>query len=288
MILNFKAFEKLGYNEDVAKLAEYVWREYKNGNYAIDLSEYSKENLPFFINKLWIETISVKNGTTMTADYDDERYRKTKDFVIIINKFYKPNLPTLEHELKHMYDYLVRGGKYANLKDANNLRPLLTISSDDDIVMKLLYIIYISEMTEIEAFYQGDISTYRNHKSRFKNLKSFIKGSRVNYNLKKLNEYDLDEIFSKLDRNDKIAIINIYNNVDYKLLDYDGLRLKYEKYKKDILNYFKKKPTYSDEQIDRFFNKIKKEVEIKKKVYRKYIERLWSYFNYPKINPGER
>lgn len=281
MILNFKAFEKLGYNEDVAKLAEYVWREYKKGNYAIDLSEYSKENLPFFINKLWIETINIENGTPMTADYDDELYRKTKDFVIIINKFYKPNIICLEHELKHMYDYLIRGGRYVNLKDANNLRPLLTISSDDEVVIKLLYIIYISEMTEIEAFYQGDIRSYRNNKGRFKNLKSFIKASRTNYNFKKLNEYDLDEIFSKLDRNDKIAIMNIYYNVsnNYDLLDYDGIRLKYEWYKKNILNYFKKKPTYSDEQIDRFFNNIKKQVEIKKKVYRKYIERLWSYFN---------
>lgn len=280
MILNFKAFEKLGYNEDVAKLAEYVWGEYKNGNYAIDLSEYSKENLPFFINKLEIREYNDPNcDATMSALYDDRYYRKTKNFVITINKDTEPIISVMEHELKHLYDYLMIGGRYTDLKDAKKTRPLLAITSKNDNINNFLYIIYLIQTTEIAAFYHDDIRKYKSNE--YDNFKEFLPDSKLNKALDNLCEFNINEIISNISKSDKIDIISVYYEVSnkYELLDYDGLRLKYEKYKKDILNYFKKKPTYSDEQIDRFFNKIKKEVEIKKKVYRKYIERLWSYFN---------
>lgn len=280
MILNFKTFEKLGYNEDVAKLTEYVWNEYKNGNYIIDLSNYSKENLPFFINKLELrEYNDSDDGFTMSALYDDIYYRKTRNFVITINISTEPTISVMEHELKHMYDYLITGGKYIKLKDAKKTRPLLSIISKNDNINSFLYIIYLIQTTEIAAFYHDDIRRYKSNE--YEDFKEFLPNSKLNRALNNLCEFNISEIISNISKSDKIDIMYVYYDSfgKYELLDYYGLRLKYETYKKKLLNYFTKKPKYSDEQIDRFFNNIKKDIEIKKKLYRKYIERLWSYFN---------
>jgi hypothetical protein len=59
MIKRFKIFERLGYNEEVSKLAEYVWKLYKQGEREIDLSEYTKKNMSIFVNKLFTSSVSI-------------------------------------------------------------------------------------------------------------------------------------------------------------------------------------------------------------------------------------
>jgi hypothetical protein len=56
---------------------------------------------------------------------------------------------------------------------------------------------------------------------------------------------------------------------------------KLREWKKDFINYFypNKFKMYSDEEINKFFNKFKKEIEIKKKIYLRYIGRLYAYFS---------
>jgi len=292
MIKEFKIFERLGYNDEVSKLAEYIWKLYKQGEKVIDLSEYSKDNMTIFVNKIFINEYKDKeNNTRMSVLFDNVYYKKTKNFKIKINKSSKPTIMTLEHELKHMYDFIKRGGDYLKIKDKNFIAPFNSMISEEDENLKIFFhIMYIIEMSEIEAFYHGDMRNFKENKHKYKNnIRTFIKYSRLKNNLDFLNEYNITKLLSKIDRNEKNNIINLYHKIKKekeKFMNLDGFKYKVETFKDkikeflvnmDILsdNYIE----YTNEEINLFYYQFEKEIEKKKKVYLKYIGRLFAYFN---------
>lgn len=292
MILKFKIFEKLGYNEEVSKLTDYIWKLYKQGEREIDLNEYSKKNMSIFINKLFIEDYKdKKNNARMAALYNNVYYKNTKNFKITINKISRPTIMSLEHELKHMYDFIKKGGDLFRIKDKQLLAHFGDMSVKDDYNVSIFfYIMYIIEMSEIEAYYHGDVRNFKENKKRFKNdIRKFIKYSRLQDNLNYINENNITDILSKINRKDKNDIINLYYIIKKdrkKFYNLEGFKYRFELFKEKIKEFLEDMMVlsddyidYSDNEMDKFYNKFIKEVEKKKKIYLKYIGRLYAYFN---------
>lgn len=290
MIIDFKIFERLGYNEEVSKLAEFVWTKYKEGEREIDLSEYSKNNLTIFINKLIIVEFHENSDARMSAYYDNSFYKKTKNFKITINKKFRTTLMSLEHELKHMFDFIKAGGEFLNVKDKKLLSPFNIMSSNDKFISKFFLIMYYIQITEIEAYYHSDIRNFKNNKHKFNNnIKTYIKYSRLKNILNLLTKYDLKGNLFSIQKNDKLAIMNYYyQNLDRfkKYMSLSDTKFKITTMFDNVKKFLQKIyilpddwKNYSDEEIDRFFKRFEKEIENKKGVYKKYINRLYSYFN---------
>lgn len=286
---NNSIFERLGYNEEVSKLTEYVWSLYKKGVKEIDLDEYSKKNMSIYINKLIIREYNNKDDQTMMAAlYNHQRYVKEKKFIIEINRSSKPSMMSLEHEIKHMYDFIKAECDLYKLKDKKLLGPFLDVYSTNEDVEKFLYTMYITEMNEIVAWYHADVRNFKNNRHKYKNdIRKFIKYSRLQNNLNYLNGTDINEIINNISIEDKNAIMNIYfEHIEkfekfFKLM---GIEYKYEHYKDKIKKFLKNlysnpQKQYTEKEIEAFFNRFKKEVERKKKIYLKYIGRLYSIFS---------
>lgn len=295
MIKRFKIFERLGYSEEVSKLADYVWKKYKEGQIKmllqqgqldIDLSDYTKNNMSIFINKLIIDEYRDKNsGTRMTACFGT--YPKTKNVKITINKVYKPTIMSLEHELKHFYDF-IKAGNYLYAKDQKLLGAFQSLSTTDKWIKKFIKLMYYLETLEIEAYYHSDIRNFAENKHKFKNnIKHYIKYSRLQYNLNYINDIDFKGLLFLIDKNDKEAILRLFHdtNDQYEIMfNKSGINQKYNNFKRKFLEYLRdaailNNKTYSEEKVEKFFDRLEKEVEKKKKVYLKYIDRLVSYFS---------
>lgn len=286
MIKRFQLFERLGYNEEVSKLAEYVWGLYKKGERVIDLRNYNKS---IDLNTIYIEEINDKKDKSgMSFIYNGYKYKKDKSVRIEINKFYKPQISSMEHEIKHIYDLIKRGG-FSEMKDKKKLGAF-TSMYDDEIkeINTFLYIMYITEMNEIEAYYHSDIRNYKKNQHKFKNINKFLKYSRLQKNLDYLNKNDITEILSKITDEYKGYIMDAYEKINSDSDKYSGLselEYKFIDFKEKIINYIKdnflttKDKEYTEKEINKFYNSLIKEVEKKKKVYLRYIGRLWAYFN---------
>jgi len=280
MITNFKIYEKLGYNEEVSKLADYVWDLYKQGEREIDLIEYCKKNMSVQFNTLYLEDDN-SNAVNGIMYVDRDFYNETSNNKIVINNSHKPTKSRIEHELKHIWDY-IKGVK--QLKDDEKLIYFKNININDEYVKSFIKIIYFIERVEIEAYFQQDIRYYKDNKNKFKNFDAFFKRSYLQRIYKFISEFDINYIVDNISEVKKQAIINMYynnikDNESYNAERFDSFLKKCRKY---ISNIFKKDDNvkiYSDEEINKFFDKFKKEVEYKKKVYLKYIGRLYSYFN---------
>ena len=289
MIVKFSIFERLGYNEEVSKLAEYVWKLYKEGQREIDLSQYSKDNMSIYVNKLFLDEYRDNSTQSrMSIMFDNILYKNKKDLVIKVNKKYPQTIMTLEHELKHIYDYIKTGADYRKMKDRQFIGVFNQISSEDENTQNFLYIMYIIEMTEITAFFHSDIRNFKENRHKFKNdIKKYIKYSRLKQNLDFINENDITELISKINKNEKNGMMNCYYEIqNNKLYNLIGFEYKFEVFKNKIMEILRnmsilpgKYKQYSDEEIDRFYRKFEKEVERKKKIYRKYIDRLYAYFS---------
>jgi hypothetical protein len=291
MITNFKIYERLGYNEEVAKLTDYCWNLYKQGERIIDLSEYSKNNLSIYINKLEIEEYNDKDDNTrMLVLYNNVYYKNTKNIVLQINKAITPHIISFEHEIKHIYDFIKNGGDYFKIKDKNLLGPYVDLNTTEKNLDIFLYIMYIIEMSEIEAWYHADIKNYTLNKHKFKTIENFVKISRLNKNYQYLKKNDLKILLDKVSNKDKNDFINLYYKVKFnikKFFNLEGFKHNYENFKLYITNILKDlnlikdeySKEYTEEEINKFFNKFIKEVEYKKKIYLKYIGRIYSYFN---------
>jgi hypothetical protein len=105
------------------------------GKKIIDLGEYSRKNLPFFINKLEINEINdINDSSRMSVVYDNIYYKENKSFKLCINLSHgKPKISTLEHELKHLYDFMIKGGDFIKMKDVH-LSAFTQMTSDDEII----------------------------------------------------------------------------------------------------------------------------------------------------------
>jgi len=221
MVTKFSIFERLGYNDEVSNLAEYVWKKYKEGERTINLSEYTSKNMTIFVNNLYIvEYKNSDSNTRMSVTFNNKNYEKTKDFKIEINRGYRPTLMSMEHELKHKY----------------------------------------------------------------KDIKNYIKYSRLKANLDYLNKNNLNLIIDKISVYDKQIIMKFYydNLRKDKNMDLGNVKLKFEDFKskfmKFLRNNFISDVYFTSQEIDKFYN-FEKEIEKKKKVYQRYIERLYSYFS---------
>lgn len=296
MIKNFQLFERLGYNEEVSKLAEYVWNLYKKGERVIDLKEYSENNMSIDVNKIYINDYRDDDDKTfMKILFNNVVYEKDKSIRISINKSATRGfIPSMEHELKHMYDFIKGGGKYIRIKDKKKLGPFNQIVIDKEVpsdiieeIDNFLYIMYIIEMNEIEAYLHSDIRNYMKNKHKYKDISKYIKYSRLNHNYEYLKENDIKEIISKIPDKYKSDIISTYTEIykEVKYHDMSDSRYKFEIFKEKVIKNIKdifiinKEKEYTKEEIDNFYNPLIKEVEKKKKVYLRYIGRLWAYFN---------
>lgn len=286
MIKKYSLFEKLGYNEEISKLTDYVWNLYKKGYRIIDLKEYSKNNMSIEIDKLYIEDYKdINDDSRMKIYFNDLFYKKYKSVKILVNKSNRPFIPSMEHELKHLYDFIKNGGEYLKVKDKSKIGYFGLFPNIDKIdkIDIFLKIIYIMEMNEIEAYFHSDIRNYNTNKKKFKNINNYIRYSRLRINYLFLKNNNIKDIISKMKYEDKILIIELYN----KIKDEIKLEYKYkfyifrDKIKEEIKNilFRKEEKKYTKEEIDCFFNKLIKDFERKKKIYLKYIGKLWSYFN---------
>jgi hypothetical protein len=288
MITNFQIFERLGYNEEVSKLAEYVWSLYKQGEREIDVSNITK-NMSFFINKIIIEEYVKNIKTRMTAYFTTSVYYKTKNVKIKINKFHKPTLMDLEHEIKHFYDDIVAGG-FLKSKDSIKFSPFNVLyAEDDEILDTFFYIMYIINLREIQAYYHSDMRNFKKNKHKFNNnIRKFLKYCRLQENLDFLNKNNIKDIINKISIEDKKILVKYYYTIRSRIkieedekfnfiskLKLFGIKVREFLDDYDIINI----KNISESEIDKFFNKLEKEVEKKKKVYLKYIGRLYAYFN---------
>jgi hypothetical protein len=247
--------------------------------------------MSIFVNKLFIKDYKDKKDTTrMFIRHNNVRYKNTKDILIFVNKKTPPTIMSMEHELKHMYDFIKSDGDISKMKDYNLLSPFTNISPENDTnVADFFYIMYIIDKTEIDAFYHSDIRNFIEYKDKFKNdIKHYIKYCRLQKNLNFLNEHNFAEMMSKIKKKDKNDIINFYYTIlkdKKKFMNLEGIKLKYEQFKEKIKDFLKDTilhddyVEYTDEEIDQFYHQFEKEVEKKKKVYLKYIGRLFAYFN---------
>lgn len=284
----FKLFERLGYNEEVSQLAEYIWKLYKQGERVIDLNEYSKKNMSISINKLFIDEYSNRNiGRKMTAWFNTSKYYKTKNIEISVNKFHRPTLMSFEHEIKHIYDFIKSGG-FLKMKDKIKLSPFSEISSSDENVDILFYIMYIIEMNEIEAYYHSDIRNFKENKHKFNNdIKKYLKYSRLQSNLNYLNDNDIKDIVDEISKDDKNVILKLYYllqkyykiNQDKILNTTSKIKILGIKFRKFLDDHDINIKHFTEQEVDNFYKSLEKEVERKKKIYRRYIERLYSYFS---------
>jgi hypothetical protein len=289
-IIRFDVFEKLGYSEEVSNLSEYVWNLYKKGERIIDLSDYSRRNMSIRIHLLFLEDYKDPNDSrSMVTLHSNVEYRKTKNIEIRINTMFRPTIMSLEHELKHAYDFIKGGKDYFKMKDSKHLGQFTEIKSENEFTDKFIYIMYLIQINEIVAYYHSDIRNYKQNKHKFKNnIRKFIKYSSLNHFYKYINDNDISEIIKNIPREEKNDVMNLYyyiNKHDKKYFNLGEERFKFEKFKDKIRDFFKKilnikdYVEYSDEEIDIFYKKFEIEVERKKKVFLKYIGRLYSYFS---------
>lgn len=180
MILRFDLFERLGYNDEVSNLSEHIWKLYKRGQREINLSDYTKKNMSIFVNKLFIrEYFDSSSKSIMCVYYDTLKYKKTKNLKMDINRFHRPTLASFEHEIKHLYDFIKSDG-FLKMKDKILLSPFNELSTEDTNIDKFLYIMYIIEMNEIEAYYHSDVRNFKDNNHKFNNsIKKYIKYSRL-------------------------------------------------------------------------------------------------------------
>lgn len=280
MITTFKIYERLGYNDEVSKLADYVWILYKKGQRKIDLSDYCKKNMSVQFNILYIEEVNDTNENGVMY-VDKNFYIKTNNNKIVINTIYKPTLSRLEHELKHIWDYIK---DVKQLKDDDKFIYFKNINMNDEYVKSFIKILYYIERVEIEAYYQQDIRYYNDNKNKFKNFDTFLKNSYLQRIYSFITKYDIKYIIDNISDVKKQGIMNIYysNIKNIKLENLNNFDKFYNKFKEYCLSLLDKNSDikiYSDDEVNNFFNKFKKEIEDKKKVYLKYIGRLYSFFN---------
>jgi hypothetical protein len=287
MITKFNIFERLGYNDDVSKLAEYIYTQYNKKERKIDLREYSKKNLPFFINAIEIdEYYDEENNSPMSVDFKDGYYQKTKNIILKINIFYDVKLSSLEHEMKHVYDYLITGGdvsKLNNYKDVGKFTRLVfaNVNKNIDDFLRLLYFI---NQQEITAYYQQDVKIFKEEKNRYIDIDEYLKNSKLYQIYTYLKNNDMYDLIDSMTEIEKLSIMNISDNIDKADIERNkvkGLK-KYVKYLKDKI--IKKSEEqeytiYKTEEINNFFNKYVDLFDKQKKEYLRYIGRLHSYFN---------
>ena len=115
----------------------------------------------------------------MCVYYDTLKYKKTKNLKMDINRFHRPTLASFEHEIKHLYDFIKSDG-FLKMKDKILLSPFNELSTEDTNIDKFLYIMYIIEMNEIEAYYHSDVRNFKDNNHKFNNsIKKYINYSRL-------------------------------------------------------------------------------------------------------------
>jgi MFS superfamily sulfate permease-like transporter len=194
---------------------------------------------------------------------------------------------SLTASIKHLYDFIKSGG-FLKMKDKIKLSPFTGMTTSDKNIYKLLYIMYIIEMNEIEAYYHSDIRNFKENKHKFNNdIKKYLKYCRLQRNLNYLNNNDIKDIVDEIPKADKNVIVKLYYSLqkEYKIRQekihntastIKILGIQFRKFldNNDIINI-----KYTEQEVDNFYKSLEKEVERKKKIYRRYIERLYSYFS---------
>lgn len=288
MITKFKLYEeKLGYSDEVGILTDFVWDRYKNYKYnlekdfVMDLSEITK-NMSFKINILKIKMCE-NEDFAMRAEFIGEEYRKNKVVILYQNIGYKKSKGFLEHELKHIYRFLM-----TNRRDPSYFKAIIT---EKEFYSDFIEVMYAVDFEEIQSYYQQDVRYYKEKGGRFRNFKYFLKGSNLNRWYSILKNFDING-YKNLSNEENSRFINIYNEIKDEL----NLRYKYEdkrifkfiknilKSPKDIVSIMNKynfsyDVKHTDDQIDRFFQKFGKEIERAKKIYLSYFGKLYAYFN---------
>jgi len=289
MITKYKVYEKLGYSDEVGIITDFIWNKYKDFDYnskkdfVIDLSELTKD-MSIKINKLKIEPVR-DESFRMQALFLGKDYELNKNVVIKQSMKFKKIKSVLEHEIKHIYRYIKIGSESRNIDYFQGMSGELPFYQD------LVLAMYAADPEEIQSFYQQDIRYYKEKSGRFRNFKYFLRGCNLNTWYSILKKFDIDN-YKKQTKEDNILVMNIYNEIK----DEVGLRLKYKN--KDIISNIKnifKSPKdiksiinrykfdydvkYTDEQIDRFYNQLKKDIERAKKLYLNYFGKLYAYFH---------
>jgi hypothetical protein len=269
--------EKLGYREEVSLLTDFIWKKFKEGERKIDCREFAKNNLSFEIDTIYLDIIKdSQSDAAMSIYYDDEEYKLNKSALIDINIHYHPTIMCLEHEIKHLFDFIINNADYLRTKKA--FIPFQNFQKNDKLI-NIITVSYIVQTDEIGAYLHSDIRNYKKNKNKYKTVKKFVMHSSTYYNYKFLIDTDIRNDISSLTFQEKLEFMHVYDKLMH-IIKYIEKKDFFSKLKSKIKELLKVKDyedkQYSEQQVDAFFNKFIKDIEIKKKLLLKNLGRLYT------------
>lgn len=233
---NYLILEKLGINEDVVTLSEYILNiisDKLEKKYIIDSNDIK-------LNKIVLDKIILnvkESNNSINGDFDIQKSDITiKGLKGVINIYGTPNIHTIYHELNHVLKFYHKG-KTSSLKQLSSLKSF-NVESKNEILKEFLYLFYISEKDELDSYITESYKKLKNILLSVKNInpnkfnldnsfKIFYKDTISYEHYELLKNYNIKENFKKLK---KAEIVSFFNYIENRNRFYK----KY--YKKNIIN----------------------------------------------------
>jgi flagellin-specific chaperone FliS len=148
-----------------------------------------------------------------------------------------------------------------------------------DKLANILTVSYIVQTSEIGAYFHSDIRNYKEHKNKYKTVKRFVMHSFTYCNYQFLMDVDIKQEISNLTFQEKLDFIHAYDKL-MKNINVVEKKDFFSKLKSKIKELLKTKDyddkQYSEQQVNAFFNNFIKDIENKKKLLIKNLERLYT------------
>jgi len=296
MINNYSEYlilEKLGVNNDIKSISEYIFNLIKKNDkettYIINSDDIELEKI--ILDKIILKI--KKENENISGYFNIQKSDITeKGLYAIINFHGAPDIHTIYHELNHALQFYYIG-KTQSLKQLSNLKSFNT-KSNNEVIKEFLYLLYISENSELDSFISESYKKLKNillsikeiNKDKFNItilFKEFYKDTPSYNHYELLKNYNIDKKFEPFKKEDIVSFIDYIENKNRFYKKY---------YKKNLFNIirliFKELKDYKDykfnnieliKDIDNKYNNIIKKynkrfkdssIKIHKKLIRLY------------------
>jgi hypothetical protein len=261
-LLNFKDFlnEKLSYSDEVEDITNYILNHLKNKK-EWDYVEkiHIKSNTIKEVIVEFIDDLVSKNGKYGSFNQFKSDF-KNKSIHIEMDPDYLSE-EMFNHEIFHGYEWIKKGGNELISPFEMGIISAKDYFKENETILKIIHLFYILSDVEIRSHYNQDVYSIKNYKksNKVENLDELYKETELYDNYEFIKNFNLKEEFNNLSDEEIDEFISIV----------DSLTEMENGEEKDVeLN------NYSNEERQKFLNKLEKLYKKQKERYIKYLGKL--------------
>lgn len=269
MTLNFNNFllERMGYSFENEKITDYIIKYFQKSD---DMKEIEEILIPFEndinLKKVILEFIpyySKSHGKWASFIPEKSNYNEKGSEIYIIIDPDEITDGNLNHELFHSFEWIKNKGRHLINNEEMSIIGLYNYFREikNEKILEIIHIFYKLSLPELKAQYNETIYELLNYIN--KDIKILIKNSDFFKEYNEIKDYNIRELILKLPKKDINEFMSVYDLMK-------GLK-EYEEGTVEIRS-------HTQDEINNFINILSNIYNYNIKKYKKYIDRLYSFF----------